>query len=259
VTESLLTVNALEKRFGAVRAVDICTFDVAAGSITGLIGPNGAGKSTTIDLVTGIVRADAGTVMFDGHDITRRSPHAIASAGMTRTFQRARGWGRLTVMENLLVAAPAAGRESIWRTFVHPRQLARAEEADRARAREILTRLDLYALRNALVETLSGGQKRLLEFARIMMAAPKMVLLDEPVAGVNPVMADKLAGAIHELRNLGITVVLVEHNLRFVEQTCSTIIVMAAGKVIAEGTLADLQRDKSVVDAYLGEVSTSVA
>jgi ABC-type branched-subunit amino acid transport system ATPase component len=255
----ILIVSNLAKTFGSVRAVDGCSFEVRRGTVTALIGPNGAGKSTTVDLISGIAKPEAGRVVFDGRDITGLAPHVIANAGLTRTFQKARGWARLTVLENLLVAAAPNGREAIWRTFLTPRALSRAELADRERARDILDAVGLLHLKNDAVETLRGGQKRLLEFARILMARPKLAILDEPVAGVNPVLAQRIGAAIAELTSLDITVVVVEHNLEFVEQTCTQVIVMAAGKTIATGTLDELRQNPEVVDAYLGDVSVRVA
>ena len=253
--DAILEVDRLTKLFGGVQAVDDCTFEVKRGSVTGLIGPNGAGKSTTVNLITGFHSPDSGAVRFDGRVISRMAPHRIASAGLIRTFQTAREWPSMTVMENMLVAAPAEGRDSIWRSLLLSGRLARAEKADRARAREILSDLALFDLRDHRAGELSGGQKRLLEFARIIMARPRMVLLDEPLSGVNPLLIGRIAAAVEYLRQAGITVLIVEHNLAFVEQTCETSVVMALGTAIASGSMADLRKDPAVLDAYLGMVT----
>lgn len=251
----LLAVNGLSKSFGGVHAVRDCTFAVQQGTVTGLIGPNGAGKSTAIDLIGGFQRPDAGVVRFGDREIQRWPAHRVSKLGLMRTFQTAREWAGLTVMENMLVAAPQHGRATVWRALLTPAQLRRAENEDRARAREILNEFGLLALRDEMAGTLSGGQKRLLEFARIALARPRMVLLDEPLAGVNPVLGNRMGEAIASLVRGGITVLMVEHNLPFVERICDTVIVMALGECIASGPMAALRADAAVVDAYLGQVA----
>ena len=169
---ALLEVSGLKKHFGGVHAVDGAAFAVEEGAISGLIGPNGAGKSTTIELISGFQRPDEGVIRFAGREVQGLAPERVVGAGVIRTFQSSREWGSLTVMENLLMAAPAKRRDSFWRALCTPRTLRRAEAADRARAREVLEEFGLIALRDAPARTLSGGQKRLLEFARIIMARP---------------------------------------------------------------------------------------
>jgi ABC-type branched-subunit amino acid transport system ATPase component len=252
--EPILVVADLRKRFGELRAIDGCAFSVAEGSVTGLIGPNGAGKTTVIDVISGFLPADGGTVSFLGRPIHGTPAHVIASHGLVRTFQQSRGWANLTVMENLLVAAPPRGRESIWRALLTAGRLAKSEAADRNQAREVLGTLGLLPLKNAKANTLSGGQRRLLEVARIMMASPRMVVLDEPVASVNPVMAMEIAARLKLLPGLGTTVLVVEHNLRFVMDACSDVIVMAVGRTIAHTPTNELYANQAVVDAYLGDV-----
>lgn len=249
---TLLEVHGLSKRFGGVHAVEDCDFTVGEGEVVGLIGPNGAGKSTVITLVSGFAEADTGTVRFDGKDVTTQPAHVRARRGLLRTFQAARVWGRLSVMENMLVAATTPARESIWRQFTTPRRQRREEEQDRERAREILADYDLFTLRDLPAEQLSGGQKRLLEFARIVMARPSLVLLDEPSASLSPVMSERIGDSIRHLVEAGIAVLLVEHDLPLVEATCSRIICMAAGRIIAEGSMDSLRRNELVVEAYLG-------
>jgi ABC-type branched-subunit amino acid transport system ATPase component len=248
-----LVVNDVWRSFGGVKAVNGCSFSVQRNSVTGLVGPNGAGKSTMINLISGLIPVERGEIIFDGTHIEGRSMDWVSRAGLVRTFQVAREWPKLTVLENVLAAAPAAGREVLWRAIFGRRALAREERRLEERAHELLTRLNLTAVIHEPAGRLSGGQKRLLEFARVAMVAPKLVLLDEPLAGVNPVLGEELGRAIQGLREDGATVVLVEHNLGFVERNCDTVIVMGTGQVIGEGPMAELRSNQDVVDAYLGQ------
>lgn len=248
-----LEVTDLYKSFGGVHAVNGCTFSVARGSITGLVGPNGAGKSTVINLISGLIKPDRGVVRLNGEEIGGRGMEWISRHGLVRTFQVAREWPALTVLENVVAAAPAARREAIWRALFARRALRAQQRELEQRASALLERLNLARLADERAGRLSGGQKRLLEFARVAMVAPTIVLLDEPLAGVNPVLAEELRAAITGLRDRGVTVLIVEHNLGFVERTCDHVIVMATGRVIGEGTMADLRRSPQVVEAYLGQ------
>nr|WP_283818684.1 ATP-binding cassette domain-containing protein [Jatrophihabitans telluris] len=236
-----------------MKAVNGCSFTVRRNSVTGLVGPNGAGKSTMINLISGLIPVERGEIIFDGTHIEGRSMDWVSRAGLVRTFQVAREWSKLTVLENVLAAAPAGQREAVWRAVFGRRAIAREEARLEERAHQLLTRLNLTAVIHEPAGRLSGGQKRLLEFARVAMVAPKLVLLDEPLAGVNPVLGDELGRAIQGLRDDGATVVLVEHNLGFVERNCETVIVMGTGQVIGEGSMRDLRSNSDVVDAYLGQ------
>lgn len=256
--EPFVEVSEVSKGFGGLLAVNRCTFSVAKGKIVGLIGPNGAGKSTMIDLISGFKRADTGTIRVAGTEIQHLGPHRISQLGVLRTFQTPREWGHLTVMENMLVAAAPQGRETVWRALLARRRLNELERNDRRRALELLVELGLIQQKDEWAGNLSAGQKRLLEFARIMMAKPKIVLLDEPLAGINPVLIDRIGQAIQALNDDGATVVMVEHRLPFVEGLCDSVLVMALGSCIAEGTLAELRENRAVVDAYLGEVAAGV-
>ena len=249
----ILELSAVSKHFGGVQAVRNCSFSVRRGSLTGLIGPNGAGKSTTVDLVSGAKPVDGGTIRFDGREIQNQPAHVVSRLGLIRTFQTPREWASLTTLENLLVAAMDDHRESLRVALFDRRTVREAEAESRSAARQLLAEFGLAAVRNELAGNLSGGQKRLLEFARIMIARPKLVLLDEPQSGVNPVLGDRMGEAIRQLVASGITVVMVEHNLAFVERLCDPVIVMALGTPIASGTMAELRRDPAVLDAYLGE------
>jgi ABC-type branched-subunit amino acid transport system ATPase component/ABC-type branched-subunit amino acid transport system permease subunit len=253
-----LEVVGLTKSFGGVHAVRNCSFTVEAGTVTGLIGPNGAGKSTAIDLIAGFIRANAGQALLDGRDLMGRPPHRIANAGLMRTFQTPREWGGLTVMENMLLATPQEGRSGAWRALLARPRLRRLETEDRMKARTILADLQLLEHRDFVASSLSAGQKRLLEFARIMQARPRVVLLDEPLAGVNPVLARHIAEAILGLKASGITVLLVEHNLPFIEEVCDVVNVMSLGTCIATGSMAELRKKPDVIDAYLGQLPAVV-
>ena len=252
---AILELSGVSKAYGGVQAVTDCDFTVPEGAVIGLIGPNGAGKSTTIDLVSGFQNPDSGSIRFAGTEIAGMPAHKISRLGLIRTFQASREWAKLTVMENMLVAAPPRGREAVWRSLFQAGRLRSEESNDRVNARVILERLNLIALKDERAGNLSGGQKRLLEFARILMARPRMVLLDEPLAGVNPVLSERIHDAIKTLQSEQITVLLVEHNLPFVEGVCDSVIVMALGKRIATGSMEEMRADRHVVDAYLGEVA----
>jgi ABC-type branched-subunit amino acid transport system ATPase component len=251
----VLEVRGLFKSFGGVHAVSNCSFVVPERRITGLIGPNGAGKSTAIDVITGFKTPDAGVVRFSGREIQGWPPHRVSRLGLARTFQRPKEWPGLTVVENMLIAAPARGRDAVWRALLTPARLRLAEAHDRAQARAILEEFGLLALRNELAGNLSGGQKRLLEFARVAMGEPRMVILDEPMEGVNPVLGARLGDAMRSLAATGVTVMIVEHNLPFIERMCDTVIVMALGTVLATGPFASLRANPAVIDAYLGTVA----
>jgi branched-chain amino acid transport system ATP-binding protein/branched-chain amino acid transport system permease protein len=248
-----LRVTDLKRAFGGVKAVDGASFSVRTGSLTGLIGPNGAGKSTVINLISGFDSPDSGVIEFDGRRIQGMSAHAVSRLGLMRSFQTPREWGGLTVMENMLLSTPAEGRDAVWRGLFTVRRLRAAELADRVQARELLDVVGLLKLKDEPAGNLSGGQKRLLEFARLAAASPRLVLLDEPQAGVNPVLRGRMAELIRAMVSSGVTVLMVEHNLPFLESLCDHVIVMAVGRVIAGGSMAELRANRDVVDAYLGQ------
>jgi branched-chain amino acid transport system ATP-binding protein len=251
---AVLEVRDLCKHFGGVRAVDQCSFKAPAGKVTGLIGPNGAGKSTAIDLISGFKLPDSGSVLFQGRTVQGLPPHRISRMGLIRTFQTPREWAGLSVLENVALASWDSRREALWRGIwgMSARQ-RQASEAEMQRARDVLDELDLLHLRNERAGNLSGGQKRLLEFARIRMVGPSLVILDEPMGGVNPVLGERMASAIASFITAGTTVMVVEHNLAFIERVTDHVVVMAEGRVIAEGPFETLRSNRSVIDAYLGE------
>jgi branched-chain amino acid transport system permease protein len=249
----MLDVRNVSKAFGGLRAVDQASLTVDEGSLTGLIGPNGAGKSTMINIISGFERLDSGEILFEGESVGRLSAHARARRGLVRSFQTPREWRGMTVMENMLLSTPIAGRETVWRAVLTARGLHRSEMTDRTLARDLLDQVGLLRLKNELAGNLSGGQKRLLEFARLTATKPRFVLLDEPQAGVNPVLRERMAELIRSMIESGVTVLMVEHNLSFLESLCDRVIVMAIGRPIAEGTMAELRANEAVVDAYLGQ------
>jgi branched-chain amino acid transport system ATP-binding protein len=254
-TTAALEVRGLTKHFGGVYAVDGCSFEAPLGQVTGLIGPNGAGKSTAIDLISGFKLPDSGTVIFKGVALEGLPPHRISRLGLIRTFQSPREWGGLTVLENVVMARWNSGREGFLRGVVGHGRADREKSANElTRAREILDEFGLATLRNERAGNLSGGQKRLVEFARIRMAQPKLVILDEPMGGVNPVLGERMALAIEGFIASGTSVIVVEHNLPFIQRVTQHVIVMAQGAVIAEGPFESLRSNQDVVDAYLGEM-----
>ena len=247
----ILIVDGLVKRYGGVHAVDGASFRAAAGSITGLIGPNGAGKSTVLGLVSGFVRPDAGRITFDGRDVAARPAHRRARLGIVRTFQLPREFRALTTIENLLVAAPGQRGESA-AGMVAGRWMWRRDEDELAEAARGLLRLfGMAEAADQRAGRLSGGQKRLLEVMRALMARPRLLLLDEPVAGLAPALAERLEAACRQLAGAGMSILLVEHELGVVERLCETVVVMAQGKVISEGRMAELRTRKEVQDAYV--------
>jgi branched-chain amino acid transport system ATP-binding protein len=248
----LLAVNELTVLFGGVHAVDHVSFTVAAGSVTGLIGPNGAGKSTALKVVGGQLKPDSGTVSFDGHDITSGPAHRVARHGLVRTFQLGGEFARLTVMENLLVAVPRMRGASLWGALAGRRWWRESQAAEIDRAREVLASLDLLDKQDAYASDLSGGQRKLVEIARALMSRPRMLLLDEPMAGVNRSLARRIESTLSDLQSQGLTLLLVEHELGSVERLCDNVVVMAGGQVIAQGDMGGLRSRREVLDAYLG-------
>ncbi|SEV95687.1 ABC transporter ATP-binding protein [Natrinema salifodinae] len=249
-----LAVDGLVKRFGGITAVDGATFAVESGSMTGLIGPNGAGKSTTFNCITGIHEPDAGTVTFQGEDITGIRPYYCAEYGLVRTFQIAREMANMTVLENLMLPAKRQRGEALWRSVlpVARRDVVREERELLERVWGTLEFFEIQHLAEEKAGTLSGGQRKLLELARALMTDPEMLLLDEPFAGVNPTLEKKLLEHVHDLREEGYTFLIVEHDMDLIMENCERVIVMHQGSVLAEGTPGAITSNERVIEAYLG-------
>jgi ABC-type branched-subunit amino acid transport system ATPase component len=250
----ILSCQGIEKSFLGVKAVNGATFDVTKGMITALIGPNGAGKTTVVNILSGAMKSDAGHMQIGGEDVTNWDNAKIARKGLMRTFQLSRELGGLTVLENLLVAPKNQAGEKLFDIFFCPGRVKREERTNIERAAGILQTYGLYELRDARAKELSGGQKKLLEIARGVMASPSILLLDEPMAGVNPALIDRIGGHILDLKNQGVSILMIEHNLNVVEKICDNVIVLAEGKTLATGKLSELRANPEVVQAYLGEV-----
>lgn len=249
---ALLEVRGLTRSFYGVRALRGADLTIEAGRITGLIGPNGAGKTTVFNCISGLVPPDAGRVKFDGHDITSWRPDRVTCAGLVRTFQIARGFPQLTVLENLLLYGRGQRGERVLQALVLAARVAREEAALRERALAVAARLNLTALVNDPAAALSGGQKKLLEIGRALMAEPKLILLDEPVAGVNPVLAKQIEAHLRSLAAAGTTILLIEHHMDTVAELCDRVVVLAEGRNLAEGSFAEVAGNERVQQAYMG-------
>ena len=251
-TSPILEVRDVVKDFGGVRAVDHCSFEVMPGSITGLIGPNGAGKTTMFNLVSGAISPTSGRILFEGRRIDSMGMHQTFGLGLMRTFQIPREMKRMTVLENLMLVPASQLGERLWASWFMPWMVSRQERRIEAKALEVLELVNLSHLANEYAGNLSGGQKKLLELGRTLMADPKLVLLDEPGAGVNrTLLRDLSANILRASAERNITFVIIEHDMRFVMSMCDPVIVMASGAVIAQGTPDRIQQDPEVLEAYL--------
>lgn len=249
----VLEVRDLVKNFGGLRAIDGCSLSVEEGTITGLIGPNGAGKTTLFNLITGYFFPDSGRVFTDGQDITSLPPHGVFDRGICRTFQIPREHGTMTVLENLMLVAPGQLGEQFWNCWLQPGKVRAQEREIRDHAMEVLDFINLTHLAHEYAGRLSGGQKKLVELARTMMAEPRLVLLDEPAAGVNRTLMKKLAENIQYLqRERGITFLLIEHDMDLVMELCDPVIVMSEGRRLMTGKPEEVRNDPTVLEAYLG-------
>lgn len=252
----LIEATSLTKRFEGVVAVDAVSLRVKAGEIVGLIGPNGAGKTTLFNLLSGVLKADAGTIAIKGNDVTGVPPHRLARLGLVRTFQLARELDRLSVIENVLLAAPANSGERLVSALFQPGMVRRAEQVAVGRARELLALVSLSSHEARPAAALSGGQKKLLELARCLMAGADIILLDEVGAGVAPHLVEEIEALVLTLnRHHGKTFVIVEHNLGVIRRLSSRVVAMANGRILAEGSYADVAANREVMESYLGQAA----
>jgi ABC-type branched-subunit amino acid transport system ATPase component len=248
----MLRIQNATKAFGALMAVQDVSLEIGDTGITGLIGPNGSGKSTLFHLITGFYRLDRGAIYFGRHSIGRLPPHKISRLGLIRSFQHTRPLQFMTVLDNLIAAAPGQAGERIWPLFLKPARVRREESDLRQRARDILKSVDLLPLADELAGSLSYGQQKLMDLARILMAGPRLILLDEPTAGINPTLIRRLVEVLHRLCVQGIQIFLIEHNMPLVAELCQQLFVMDSGELIFSGTPRQAREEPRVIEAYLG-------
>ena len=248
----LLSVRGATRSFYGIHALTEADLEVEAGTITGLIGPNGAGKTTLFNCISGVVPLDAGHVEFDCRDVTGWPADEVTRAGMIRTFQIARGFPRLSVLENLLLYGPRQPGETLHGALLRPPAARRREAELEERARAVAARLSLGAVIDNPASDLSGGQKKLLELGRALMAEPKLILLDEPIAGVNPTLGRAIAEHLTALRDEGVTLLIIEHDMDLIARLCDPVVVMAEGRRLTQGSFAEVADDPRVQAAYLG-------
>ena len=249
---AVLSARNVIRRFGGLHAVNDVSFDVRHGEILGLIGPNGAGKTTMFDLLAGSLPPTSGHIVLGGVDVSREMAHRRIGRGLGRTFQIPRPLANLSLVENVMLAAQNQSGERLLANFLNPFRIAAEERAAEAKAMELLDLLLLSRLAHEPARVLSGGQRKLLELARVMMADPAIILLDEPAAGVNATLLEVIMDRIIEINARGVTFLLIEHNLDVVTRLCHRVLVMASGQLISEGTAGDVARDPRVIEAYLG-------
>lgn len=252
-SQALLSLDHVSRSFDELRAVDGVSFDVPRGSITGLIGPNGAGKTTLFNIIAGAIKADTGTISLDGSPILGLRPDQVYAHGLGRTFQIPKVFAEMSVLENVMTAPKGQVGEKFWANWFRRGAVEAQERALMEKAEEIIAFTNLGAVARDAAGTLSGGQMKLLELARVLMGDPSLILLDEPGAGVNPTLMQVLVDKIQEINARGITFLIIEHNMDVVMRLCEPVIAMAMGKVIFQGTAAEASRDKMLLDVYLGD------
>ncbi len=252
---TLLEVRNLSKSFSGIVAVDDVSFDITRGEIVGLIGPNGAGKSTTFDLLSGFVEPDSGEINFKGEDIGDLEPHERSLKGMTRTFQITRELVGMSVMDNMLLAGQQHPGETAIGALLNTESVRSREAEVQENAEQYLKQLDLWPVRNEYAGNLSGGQRKLLEIGRALMTEPDLMMFDEPVAGVNPELTDRILDQIADLKKeMGMTFLIVEHDMKVIMSISDKIVGMHNGEIISEGPPSKVQQDEELIDAYLGGV-----
>lgn len=248
----MLRIENVTKSFGGLTAVDNVTLALECTGITGLIGPNGSGKTTLFHMITGFYKVDSGRIYFGDKLISTLKPHTISRLGLVRTFQQTRVLPFLSTLDNLLSAAPDQSGERLCSVFFRPGTVRREENENRERAMEILELISLTNMSNQLAGMLSFGQQKLLEIARVLMAGPRMILLDEPTAGINPTLIRQLVDIVKNLKDKGIQIFLIEHNMPLVAEICEKIFVMDSGRLIFSGVPSEARKDPGVIEAYLG-------
>lgn len=257
---AIIDVRSVSKRFGGFHAVDDCTLSIKKGSITGLIGPNGAGKTTLFNMVAGTYVPTSGQILLDGEDVTGLPAHALFNRGLLRTFQIAHEFSHMTVTENLMMVPAGQSGENLASVWLQPARIAREEADVKRKAEEVLDFLKITHVKNELAGNLSGGQKKLLELGRTMMVDAKVVLLDEIAAGVNRTLLNDLVSNIERLNHeLGYTFFVIEHDMDMIARLCDPVIVMAAGSVMTQGHIEDIQKNEAVIEAYFGGSPTGEA
>jgi neutral amino acid transport system ATP-binding protein len=250
---ALLAANGLYKSFGGINAVNNASIKVASGSITGLIGPNGAGKTTLFNLLSNFIRPDKGRVVFDGEQIQQLQPHKIAQQGLIRTFQVAKALSRLSVLENIMLGAQKQSGENFWTVQLQQHLIAKEQKELRDKAMFLLQSVGLAHKAQDYAGSLSGGQRKLLEMGRALMADPKLILLDEPAAGVNPTLINEICERISAWNKQGMTFLIIEHNMDVIMSLCDRVWVLAQGENLADGSPEEIQTNSQVLKAYLGE------
>ena len=253
----MLEIRNIDKKFGGLRAVNNASMKIEKGSITGLIGPNGAGKTTSFNTIAGAEKPTGGDVFLEGMNVTGRSTEQLYHMGLLRTFQLSQEYPKMTTLENLMVACKDQAGEDILMNWLYPKKVIQRELEVINKANQTLEFLGLSHVTNELAGNLSGGQKKLLELGRTMMADAKLILLDEPGAGVNPTLMQKIGDMIIDLnQNRGYTFCLIEHDMQLIERLCHRIIVLAEGRILQEGSMEEIRNNSKVVDAYFGSVDS---